>query len=215
MSAKDKNRISIDIYGVNYMLVGTSSVSHMKTIAAHVNEQMHKISKGNSRLDTPRLAVLAAVNMADELFKLQAEMDQLQVNKGNTEKALEEYKQLQEQYAELKNQLNAQIEWNTEQSAGDAELLDKYASLQQELQVLQESNRALEAELQHVKENKQDELQEGSQVETQNKQQVESQEDHQALQALQEEHNKLKEEYRKLQNEYNEWIELAESNPPQ
>jgi len=75
MNGSDKNRISVDIFGTQYKLMGTTSVSYLKMVASYVNDQMHRIAETNGRLDTPRIAVLAAVNMADEYFRLKSDLD--------------------------------------------------------------------------------------------------------------------------------------------
>ncbi|MBO9598110.1 MAG: cell division protein ZapA, partial [Cohnella sp.] len=66
----EKLRVTVDIYGTQYTLTGHNSAEYMRRVAALVNEQMSRINSGSPRLDLPRLAVLAAVNMGDELLQL-------------------------------------------------------------------------------------------------------------------------------------------------
>lgn len=72
-----KNRLTVEIYGQLYRLVGKDSDQHMKKVARHVDDTMKEFAQGNPRLDTTKLAVLSAVNIADEYFKLKAEYDEL------------------------------------------------------------------------------------------------------------------------------------------
>ena len=77
MTTEDKTRITVDIYGHQYKLKADTSTNHMKRVAEYVNEQMFRIAKGYPRLDSQRIAVLAAVNMADECFRMNEILEEL------------------------------------------------------------------------------------------------------------------------------------------
>lgn len=49
----------------------------MRMVAGYVDDKMRKIASANPRLDTNKLAVLAALNMADEYFRLRLEYEEL------------------------------------------------------------------------------------------------------------------------------------------
>jgi cell division protein ZapA len=72
-----KNRLTVDIFGQQYRLSGKASVNHMRMVAGYVDDKMHEIAKGNHRLDTAKIAVLTAVNIADEYFRLRQEYEEL------------------------------------------------------------------------------------------------------------------------------------------
>ncbi|AUS08266.1 MULTISPECIES: cell division protein ZapA [Laceyella] len=72
-----KNKLSVEIYGQQYNLTGKASPGHMRQVASHVDEKMRQIADKNPRLDTTRLAVLSAVNIADEFLKLKQEHDEI------------------------------------------------------------------------------------------------------------------------------------------
>lgn len=74
---KKKNKIHVDIYGQNYTIVGQASPHHMRMVASYVDNKMRQISEAGARLDSTKIAVLSAVNIADEYFKLKQEYDQL------------------------------------------------------------------------------------------------------------------------------------------
>lgn len=74
---EDKNRLTVEIYGQQYRLTGKASSSHMRMVAGYVDDKMREIAQGNLRLDTAKIAVLAAVNMADEYFRLRQEYEEL------------------------------------------------------------------------------------------------------------------------------------------
>lgn len=75
MNGEDKIRMTVDIYGTQYKLVSNSSPSYIKNVANLVNDEMHRIAEANPRLDLPKLAVLAAVNMADEWTQMRTELE--------------------------------------------------------------------------------------------------------------------------------------------
>lgn len=97
--------VNVDIYGSQYKLKGHSSVEYMKSIASSIDEIMHKLAKNFPVLDTHKLAVLTAVQISEEVFRLRRENNRLQAEEARlhiTEKQLEDEKvkwqQLNEQY---------------------------------------------------------------------------------------------------------------------
>lgn len=74
----NKNRVSVTIYGENYKMCSTSSPEYMSRLAKYVDEKMEQIGQANSRLGSHKIAVLTAVNLADELFRTRRELRELQ-----------------------------------------------------------------------------------------------------------------------------------------
>ena len=70
------NRITVSICGDDYTLMAEESPSYMQKVAAMVDAEMGEIMASGrvGRLDA---AVLAAANLADELFKQQAAAENL------------------------------------------------------------------------------------------------------------------------------------------
>jgi cell division protein ZapA (FtsZ GTPase activity inhibitor) len=115
MSAEEKTRITVDIFGTHYKLVGKSSVSYMKMVAAHVNDQMYHLSNALPHLESSKIAVLTSVNIADEFFKLRKEMEHLQGegHKACQEKearAIEHNNLLQQEILGLQSEIQAAIQ---------------------------------------------------------------------------------------------------------
>lgn len=79
--AMDRTRVAVEIYGTSYKLVG-SSTEYMKQVARYVDEHMRTISKSHSRLDTPRIAVLTAVHMAEQAIQVQDFKNELNMLTG-------------------------------------------------------------------------------------------------------------------------------------
>ena len=64
------NRVTMTICGQDYTLVADENAAYMEKVGALVDEKMQELMNGGhfSRSDA---AVLAAINLADELFKQQ------------------------------------------------------------------------------------------------------------------------------------------------
>ncbi|MFD2370294.1 cell division protein ZapA [Brevibacillus sp. GCM10020057] len=77
MQGDGKNRLTVDIFGQQYRLSGKASVNHIRMVAGFVDDKMNEIANGNHRLDTAKIAVLSAVNIADEYFRLRREYEEL------------------------------------------------------------------------------------------------------------------------------------------
>lgn len=77
MQKEESNRIRVDIYGTEYQLRGNASTGHIRLVAGLVDDKMREIASHNPRLDLNRLAVLAAVNIADEYMRLREEYEEL------------------------------------------------------------------------------------------------------------------------------------------
>jgi cell division protein ZapA len=73
----DINRLRVLIHGAEYMLRGRDSIAHLRQVADKVNQMMDEVSSRAPNLDERRVAVLTALNLADELCKLQEEHQDL------------------------------------------------------------------------------------------------------------------------------------------
>lgn len=65
-----KNRVSVRIMGHDYKLVSEETQEYMAHLAGFVDKKMSEISNGNKKLSNAMIAVLAALNISDELIKL-------------------------------------------------------------------------------------------------------------------------------------------------
>lgn len=74
MSEQQKNRISVDIYGQTYTMLGTESTTHMRLVASTVDNTMREIKSANPSLDSTKLAVLTAVNSVNDRLKLKEQL---------------------------------------------------------------------------------------------------------------------------------------------
>ena len=70
--------VKVTIYGQEYPIkTNGSNEDYIRRGAGYVDEMMSQIDKQNSIFSTTRLAVLAALNIADELFALKGESENL------------------------------------------------------------------------------------------------------------------------------------------
>ncbi len=77
MSQQNRKRITVDIYGQQYSIVGDESTSHIRMVAAIVDDKMREINAKNPSLDINKLAVLTAVNVVHDYIKLREEHERL------------------------------------------------------------------------------------------------------------------------------------------
>lgn len=76
----NRTRITVDIYGQQYSVVGDESTSHIRMVAAIVDDKMREIHAKNPSLDINKLAVLTAVNVVHDYIKLKDEHERLKEN---------------------------------------------------------------------------------------------------------------------------------------
>lgn len=74
----EREKIIVEMYGQRYTLrVTPEEKDKVQAIASHVDEMMHKVGDNQSRLDYRDVAVLAAMNIAEEYFRLQNEYEEI------------------------------------------------------------------------------------------------------------------------------------------
>lgn len=78
LSDVQKNRTSVDIYGTQYIIIGTESPGHIRLVASMVDEKMREISSKNPSLDSSKLAVLTSVNIVNDYIKAMDRIEQLE-----------------------------------------------------------------------------------------------------------------------------------------
>lgn len=87
MAQGDKRKVSVMIFGEPYVVLGSDDPRHVERLAALVDKKMRLVAQRNPRLTTSKVAVLVALNLADECSKLKQEQQALA-------KLLEEEKEL-------------------------------------------------------------------------------------------------------------------------
>lgn len=93
------NTVTVKINGVEYNLKGKEDGKYLLDVARYVDGKFREISANNSKLGTSSVAVLAALNIADELFKCDLEVQDAIKKKNSLE---ERNLALKERLKELK-----------------------------------------------------------------------------------------------------------------
>ncbi len=62
-------QIRVNIFGSEYTLVSDNDENYVKEIARYIDDKMREIDRSSSIKSSARLAILAALNIADELYQ--------------------------------------------------------------------------------------------------------------------------------------------------
>jgi len=66
---KNVNLVPVEIYGQTYNLRGEGDTSYITDLAAFVDRKMREVSDNTATVDSLKVAILAALNIADEHFQ--------------------------------------------------------------------------------------------------------------------------------------------------
>jgi cell division protein ZapA len=73
-----KNRIAVRILGQDHYLITTDELSYVHKVAKLVDDRMQAVMKSNSALSHTKIAVLTALNLADDLTKSRQTIETLE-----------------------------------------------------------------------------------------------------------------------------------------
>ncbi|MGI6225789.1 MAG: cell division protein ZapA, partial [Peptococcales bacterium] len=76
-NSSQKKRVQVEIFDDNYIVKGNAEDKHILEVADYVDQKMKAISQRNPHLSIKQIAVLTALNIADELYKLQDDYDKI------------------------------------------------------------------------------------------------------------------------------------------
>jgi cell division protein ZapA len=68
-------RVKIEIYGQTYHIAGDLEPGYVEQLAAYVDGKMREVARSTGTVDSVRVAVLAALAIADELHSLKQSRD--------------------------------------------------------------------------------------------------------------------------------------------
>jgi cell division protein ZapA len=66
----DNNKVKITIYGNTYNIQGDASPQYIKELAEYVNSKMEDVAGNIASGNIVQIAILAALNIADEYFQV-------------------------------------------------------------------------------------------------------------------------------------------------
>jgi cell division protein ZapA len=72
-----RRSVTVEIAGERHVLRSDASVEYTESVAQHVDSTIRSISLGNNSLEPHRAAILAALTITDELFRLRSELTAL------------------------------------------------------------------------------------------------------------------------------------------
>jgi len=72
--ADKPNLVHVQIFGQTYSVKAGAETGYVEELAAHVDAQMQEVGRSAGAVDSLRVAVLAALNIADECFRLRADL---------------------------------------------------------------------------------------------------------------------------------------------
>ena len=78
----DKSRVEVEILGQKYTLRSEATPEYVRELAAHVEQRAREIQGGSTSQDPVRLLALAALYIADELFRLRDEQASAEKDTG-------------------------------------------------------------------------------------------------------------------------------------
>lgn len=70
---ESKKGVSVNIFGSEYIIKGDGNAEHTKEVANYVDSKMQEISAVTSNVSSLKVAILTALNLADEVHKLRKE----------------------------------------------------------------------------------------------------------------------------------------------
>jgi cell division protein ZapA len=68
---QEPESVTVSIFGKEYTLRGAADADYVREVAAFVDLRMNEVARGTPVASTARVAILAAVNIADELLREQ------------------------------------------------------------------------------------------------------------------------------------------------
>ncbi|MEI7542184.1 MAG: cell division protein ZapA [bacterium] len=65
----DKSVITVNIFGNEYTIKGVAKPDYIISLANYLNNKMTEVQEATGLKDAKKIAILAAINIADELFE--------------------------------------------------------------------------------------------------------------------------------------------------
>ena len=146
----ENNKVKIRIYGQEYTIVGERSQDEIIKAAQYVDERMQFIGRNSNLGSTTSLAVLSAVNIADEIFSIREELEQLRTLNAQLEADAKKYVDLWDDAKKNVIQYRNEIEDLRKKASDDSQLREiqrRYKELESSFFNLQMENVQLKSRL--------------------------------------------------------------------
>ncbi|QQY80376.1 cell division protein ZapA [Keratinibaculum paraultunense] len=132
-----KNKVDVLIDGRNFTVIGEGSEEYIRNLASYVDEKIKEMTSKNDKLSASMAATLAALNIADELYKTKRELNNL---KSEAKAPMEQYDTIVTQLEKAKIKIK-----ELEESCNiyKDELLDTKRAYDDLVKTVEEQNQAL------------------------------------------------------------------------
>jgi cell division protein ZapA len=74
-----RNSVRVAILGDDYMIRTEASAAHTREVAEHVDRTIRRVLSSGSVVETHKAAILAALQITDELFRARADSERVSV----------------------------------------------------------------------------------------------------------------------------------------
>jgi cell division protein ZapA len=81
-------RVQVEIYGQVYSIKGAHDPAHIRELAAYVDAKMKEVEKGTGTVDPHRVAILTAMTIAEEFYRMRERYGDLNLAADNAVKRL-------------------------------------------------------------------------------------------------------------------------------
>jgi cell division protein ZapA len=88
--ADKANLVHVEIFGQTYAVRAGTDPGYVEGLAALVDEQMKEVSRTSGAVDSLRVAVLTALNLADECSRLRRDVDEAKAASSKTGSSADE-----------------------------------------------------------------------------------------------------------------------------
>lgn len=76
----ESNVVKVTIFGSEYAIRGDTDPEYIRQVAQYVDAKMREVDEATSVKSSLKVAILAALNIADELFRERAEREELRTS---------------------------------------------------------------------------------------------------------------------------------------
>lgn len=102
-----RNKVLIKINGQEYPIMGAEPKEYLLKVGSFVDDKMEVIAKANKNLSTSMIAVLTAINIADQYLKIEVDFEE---TKKEIEHPRLKVSELEKYVETLRNELNEKDE---------------------------------------------------------------------------------------------------------
>ena len=134
----EKASVSVKIYNSTYALTTSASEEQVLKIAAEVDRRMQELAESKKLLQTDKIAIWTALDLAADRLELQEKCVAL---KQEMQQSVAAEQKMQEKCAAMEQELQQKC------AAAEQKMQEKYAALEQEMQ---QRNAVLAEELQSL-----------------------------------------------------------------